>query len=161
MEPRKNQNLFTKPLTFIGLLIVIGGLIGYINVNKRLEKAETETSNGIAVGSSTEQNTTASSGSTYDNGTYSAMGNYISPGGNQKIGVTLTLKDGIVVAADLNEMASDPTSKQYQDIFASDYKQFVIGKNIDDLKLSVVSGSSLTSRGFNLAVASIREQAKS
>jgi hypothetical protein len=52
-----------------------------------------------------------------------------------------------------------PETVHYQGLFIANYKQYVIGKSIDSLNLSEVSGSSLTSSGFNAAVAEIKAQA--
>jgi uncharacterized protein with FMN-binding domain len=98
--------------------------------------------------------------STYKDGTYSAIGTYNSPGGKDQLGVSITLKNNIVVDATVTNMAGDRTSKRYEDAFISGYKTLVIGKNIDTLQLDVVSGSSLTPIGFNNAIAIIKAQAK-
>jgi uncharacterized protein with FMN-binding domain len=99
--------------------------------------------------------------SPYKDGTYSATGNYISPGGAETISVTLTLKDGIVTAAEVVPQATRPISVTLQNDFAANYKVQVIGKNIEGLQLGKISGSSLTPKGFNNALEQIRTQAKS
>jgi hypothetical protein len=43
----------------------------------------------------------------------------------------------------------------------ADYKQYVVGKKIDEVQLTKVSGSSLTPQGFNDALAKIKAEAKS
>lgn len=96
----------------------------------------------------------------YKDGTYSADGIYTTPENQEKIGVTVTLKDNIITAADVQEKAVLRESQRYQEDFISGYKEKVIGKNINDVKLSRVSGSSLTSRGFNNAINQIKQQAK-
>ena len=50
---------------------------------------------------------------------------------------------------------------EYQDDFVGGYKSQVVGKSIAEIQLGKVSGSSLTSRGFNEALDQIRNQAKS
>jgi uncharacterized protein with FMN-binding domain len=96
----------------------------------------------------------------YKDGTYTATGAYVSPGGNETIDVSVTLRDGIVTDSTVQEGASDPEAREYQQDFISGYKTFVTGKNIDDIRLSRVSGSSLTSTGFNSALEKIKDQAK-
>ena len=96
----------------------------------------------------------------YKNGTYTAVGSYMSPGGQDQIGVTLTIKNDIVTDSSLSLMAGDHTSARFEQIFADNYKTYVVGKNIADLKLTKVSRSSLTPKGFNDALAQIRSQAK-
>lgn len=95
----------------------------------------------------------------YKDGTYSAAGKYNSPAGEEELDVTLTLKKDIVVDAKVTEKAVNKISLRMQDQFAAGYKQYVIGKNIKDIQITKVSGSSLTPQGFNDAVAKIKVQA--
>lgn len=99
--------------------------------------------------------------SIYKDGIYTATGSYMSPGGYDQITVTPTLANGIVTGASVVSGAGDGTSQRYQDKFISGYQPLVIGKDIASLSLSRVSGSSLTSIGFNDAVAQIKIAARS
>lgn len=104
--------------------------------------------------------TAADSGGSYKDGTYSATGTYVSPGGQQSIGVTVTLESGKVTALELDRSHTKGTSATFQGKFASGINDLVIGKSIDDLDdISKVSGSSLTSGGFKKAIAQIKEDA--
>lgn len=97
----------------------------------------------------------------YKDGTYTADGSYQTPQTVEKISVTMTLADGVV--ADV-EVAGDPQAResvQYQGQFVAGIGEVVEGKRIDELDVSRVSGSSLTSGGFNQAVEAIKEQAAS
>jgi uncharacterized protein with FMN-binding domain len=96
----------------------------------------------------------------YKNGTYTATGSYFAPSGSEKIGVTLVLKDDLVTDSILTLSAVNPQTRRYQQMFADNYKTFVVGKNINQVHLTRVSGSSLTSSGFNDAVTKIKAQAK-
>ena len=98
--------------------------------------------------------------SVYKNGTYSATGSYMSPGGDDQIAVTLTLANDIITDVSVTPSAGDGTSRRYQNRFVSGYKQYVVGKNIADVQLTSVSGSSLTPIGFNEALTQIKAQAK-
>jgi len=98
--------------------------------------------------------------SEYKNGVYSTNGNYISPGGAEEIGVTLTLKNGIIVDSKVEVRAERDISVTMQNDFAQNYKQFVLGKEINEINLTKVSGSSLTPNGFNDAVEKIRVKAR-
>jgi len=100
------------------------------------------------------------SASIYKNGTYSATGSYMSPGGEDQIAVTLTLKNDIVTSVSATPEAGDRMSARFQNMFISGYQQYVIGKNISSLNLTKVSGSSLTPKGFDSALAQIKSQAK-
>lgn len=96
----------------------------------------------------------------YKDGTYESLGNYTSPGGAEQIDVTLMLKDDVVTEATVVSKASRPNSVKFQGKFISGFKLLVIGKNIDDVHLDKVSGSSLTPGGFNDALEKIKSQAK-
>ncbi len=98
---------------------------------------------------------------TYKDGTYNAIGEYTSPGGAESLDVTLTLKGGIVKDAEVVSKAFRPTSKQMQASFIGGFKEQVIGKSIDELKLTKVSASSLAPKGFNDAIEKIKAEAKS
>ncbi len=96
----------------------------------------------------------------YKDGTYTAEGKYVSPGGDESIDVTLTLKNDIVTESQVESNATRPMSVKYQGFFIEGYKALVIGKNIDEVVLDKVSGSSLTPKGFNDAVEKIKAEAK-
>lgn len=96
----------------------------------------------------------------YKDGTYSATGSYMSPGGYDEIGVTLTLSKDIVTSVTATNGAGDGTSSRYEDRFISGFKSYVVGQNIADVYLTKVSGASLTPKGFNDAIAQIKTKAK-
>lgn len=96
----------------------------------------------------------------YKDGNYSATGSYMSPGGPDQVEVELTLKKDIVTGITVTPKPGDNTSAKYQAKFISGYKSYVVGKNIADISLTKVSGSSLTSKGFNEALSKIKSQAK-
>ena len=98
---------------------------------------------------------------TYKNGTYSAIGNYGSPGGSETINVELTFSNDVITSANVISNATRPASINWQEAFISGYKPFVVGKKIDEVILTKVSGSSLTPKGFNEALAEIKVQAHS
>lgn len=97
--------------------------------------------------------------SPYKNGSYSVVGNYSSPAGVEEIAVTLTLTDGVITDSNVDPKATKPISLRMQNDFAANYKRYVLGKDIDSLKLDKVSGSSLTPLGFNDALDKIKKQA--
>ena len=96
----------------------------------------------------------------YKDGTYTATGAYMSPGGEDQVTVTLTLAHDVITSVNVTPGAQDRTSQRYQDRFISGYKQYVVGKNIASVNVGVVSGSSLTPIGFNDALTQIKAQAK-
>jgi len=107
---------------------------------------------------STESTGSAATGA-YADGTYEADGSYTSPGGNESVGVELTLESGIVTAVTVTPESENPTGQEYQSRFASGISGEVVGKSLDELDVSKVSGSSLTSGGFNDAVETIKADA--
>jgi len=98
--------------------------------------------------------------SAYKDGTYTATGSYMSPGGEDQIAVTVTLASDIITDVSVAPTAGDGTSARYQSRFVASYKQYVVGKNIATLNLGTISGSSLTPVGFNNALSQIKAQAK-
>ncbi len=96
----------------------------------------------------------------YQDGTYSADGNYVSPNGNETVGVELTLAGGAVTDVKITEHPSNPNTRKYQSAFAGGISSQVVGKKLDDINVSKVASSSLTSGGFNDAVAKIKTQAR-
>lgn len=77
----------------------------------------------------------------------------------ESISATLTLADGVVTDVEVQGNPAARESRQYQGQFISGVDEVVDGVPLDDLNVTRVAGSSLTSGGFNQAVASIKEQA--
>lgn len=102
----------------------------------------------------------ASGGSLYQDGTYSADGTYVSPNGTETVGVELTLASGTVTAVNITQHPSNPNTRKFQGEFSSGIAAQVVGKSIDELNVSKVAGSSLTSGGFNQALEKIKAEAK-
>ena len=99
--------------------------------------------------------------STYKDGTYTAEGDYITHVGKKKIQVTITLKNDLITSSDVKNEADDPISNHYQNSFISAYKTQVIGKDISTVHVTKAALSSLTPNGFNSALMTIEQQAKS
>lgn len=97
----------------------------------------------------------------YADGTYTAEGSYQTPETVEQISVTLTLADGVVTDV---EVTGDPQAReteQYQGQFIAGIADEVVGVAIDELNVTRVAGSSLTSGGFNAALEDIKDQAAS
>lgn len=103
---------------------------------------------------------TSVTAATYKNGTYNADGAYSSPGGAEHIDVSLTLANGVITDVQVTPKATIPMSQRFQGLFADNYKQYVVGKKLDEVNLTKVAGSSLTPKGFADALAKIKAQAK-
>ena len=95
----------------------------------------------------------------YADGDYSAEGSYTNPGGESTVKVDLTINDGTISDITVTPEAQNGTSKQYQEKFAGGVADEVVGKSLDDIKVSKVAGSSLTSEGFNKAIEQIKTDA--
>jgi len=118
------------------------------------------TSSEAAASSSTAEPTnTAAAAGTYADGTYTATGSYSSPGGTETISISLTLSDDVITAATAEGEATGGPSSQYQGEFEENFAALIVGKDIDDVSLDKVAGSSLTSGGFNAAVETIKSDA--
>lgn len=98
--------------------------------------------------------------SAYKDGKYTVTGEYVTPGGPREIGVTITLKDGVITDSTFEGKADDPTSQRFQGEFGDNYKPEVVGKNIDEVSVTKVAGSSLTPKGFTDALEKIKAEAK-
>jgi uncharacterized protein with FMN-binding domain len=112
-----------------------------------------------STGGSGSVDTSADTSAEYTDGTYTAEGSYISPAGEESVKVELTLADDVVTAVTVTPEADDPTATSYQTMFAGGISAEIVGQDIDTLNVSRVSGSSLTSGGFNEALAAIKADA--
>lgn len=159
----------SKTLIVVALIVVLVLAGGAYELTKSKSTTPTATETASTAETSTpttagEQASPSATGtqtaSAYKDGVYTVEGQYISPGGQEQIGVVLTLKDGVITDAVVTPKATRPISVKMQGAFSENYKPLVVGKNIDEVKLDVVSGSSLTPKGFNDAVTKVKEQAK-
>jgi uncharacterized protein with FMN-binding domain len=95
--------------------------------------------------------------SKYADGTYNATGQY--GGLPSSIGVSVTLVEEVITAVTVTPQATDSTSLDYQTRFAKAIPALVVGRNIDEVNLSKVAGSSGTPDGFNAAIQQIKAEA--
>ena len=107
------------------------------------------------------QNDRTTEFTSYRDGTYEAQGTYVSPGGLQTINLSVTIENGTIVATSIAGVGSKDESLEYIQRFAGGYEAEVVGKAVNDVSLSRVAGSSLTSIGFNDALDQIKKDAKS
>lgn len=106
----------------------------------------------------TDTSASASAG-TYADGTYTAEGSYQTPESVEDISVTLTLADDVITDVTVTGNPQARESQQYQSQFIGGIKDVVVGKKLDEISVSRVAGSSLTSGGFNKAVEEIKSEA--
>lgn len=153
MDTAKKPNPIVAAIVTI---LILGGLTAaIIYFTNQQETAAPTTSEQREVDTSEATNPGG-----YADGTYSAVGNYSTPGGTDSVGLTVTLENGVVVSTELEQHATSGNSARFQGQFASGYADLVIGKDIDEVRLSRVAGSSLTSNGFNEALEEIKEEAR-
>jgi hypothetical protein len=100
-----------------------------------------------------------SNSSTYADGTYTAEGSYATPESVETIVVTVTLDDDIITAVDVSGDPQKRESEEYQGRFIGGIADVVVGQDIDQISVSRVAGSSLTSGGFNQAIDTIKSEA--
>ena len=97
--------------------------------------------------------------SVYAAGTYTASGAYQTPSTVEEIEVTITLEGDIITAVEVVGDPSVPESRENQAKFIGGIADAVVGQKIDDIEVTKVAGSSLTSGGFNKALEEIRSEA--
>jgi Tfp pilus assembly protein PilV len=162
----KNQ---TGPIVaIVGLIvIVVVGVLAYQNMNKPQTQTQNVTTSAMEQSAQPTQETAAKpstgeamTASNYKDGTYTAVGHYTSPGGAEELGVTLTIAKGVVTDSTVEVKGTRPMTKAKQTEFSQNYKPQVEGKNIDEINLTKVAGSSLSPKGFNDAVEQIKSEAK-
>jgi uncharacterized protein with FMN-binding domain len=168
MEPEPNNNsIIKKSITGVLTLGLITGIGMYLSQSKNkgenMQKEDTVITTTppptptapVATNSNNPVNTSA-----YKAGTYSTMGSYDSPAGNETFSISLTLADDTITNATFTGNADNQVSKKWQADFAAGFDQAVVGKSIDSLSLTIVNGASLTSQGFINALATIKKESK-
>jgi hypothetical protein len=83
----------------------------------------------------------------------------MAPSGVETVTVTVTLADDTVTTVTTSVDAVDHEAREFQEKFAGGISAEVVGRDIAGLSVSRVSGSSLTSTGFNAALELIRSDA--
>jgi len=162
MQPARKIHPAITALIVIVLVGIVATAIIVINTQNNTNDATTseQTAPAATDGTTAPTDTDATVTSSYKDGTYSATGSYSSPGGRESIELTVTIVDGVITSTSLVENAKSGEAKGYQDDFAAGYKSLVVGKNVDEVSLSRVAGSSLTSNGFNAALDQIKSDAE-
>lgn len=120
----------------------------------------TEAESEAHAGETTSSASDPASSSAYADGEYTATGSYTTPGGRESVTVTVTLTNDVVTALTVEGSAERGDSQRYQSEFIENISSEVVGVAIDDLNVSKVAGSSLTSSGFNDAISQIVTEAQ-
>lgn len=158
MRPRKKVNPALAGLIIIVLIGIVATAI--ILLTNQMNSTESTTTPATSTPANNNGNATNErTNGDYENGTFSATGSYSTPGGLESIELSITLDDGVISSTSLVRNATDGEARQYQAEFASAYADMIIGKDVDEVSLSRVAGSSLTSNGFNQALEHIKNEA--
>ncbi|HRN96385.1 MAG TPA: hypothetical protein PLD54_02990 [Candidatus Levybacteria bacterium] len=160
MEENKTNSMTKYALPLVAVIIIIVAVVAvytYTNNSSEESTPVNTQSESMTILDSSENSQILG----YKDGTYTANGNYVSPGGPREIGVTITLAGGVITDTSFEGRADDPTSKRFQGEFSDNYAPMIVGKNIDEVALTKVSGSSLTPIGFKDALEKIKAQAQS
>lgn len=147
---------FILPVAVIAIIILAA--VFWYTQNSQTESLQETVTPSVTTNETQMENEQAMS---YTDGTYEAEGSYISPGGPRTIDMTITIQDGVITDSTFVGNATDPTSQRFQGEFGDNYQPMIIGKNIDEVSLTKVAGSSLTPQGFTDALEQIKAQAQS
>jgi uncharacterized protein with FMN-binding domain len=165
MESTKKKDIIVTLAVLLVVVLVVAGAVAFNKkqtggLSDTASAASTTTPVSTAAAGQTLASTTSTTQS-YKDGTYTATGGYATPEDNESITVTVTLKDGAVTSTSAATTNYSRDSREYSNMFLRNYKPLVVGKSITSISLSRVSGSSLTSQGFNDAIEQIKSQARS
>jgi len=157
------QSSTTRKLaTTVITLVVIAGLVLVADHLKTQKDAATaaHAANVVANTPTVTTNTNIMpSSSSYKDGSYTASESYFVPPGQESIQVNLTISNGVVTDASIANSEHDRESAIFQQEFAASYKNQVVGKAINTLEVSTISGASDTTQAFNNALNQIRSEA--
>ena len=151
------DTLAPRPLRISVALVGVAGTLALAGCSTAAPGATDAASTGSS--SSQQASGTSTGAATYKDGTYTAAGSYQTPETVEKIEVTITLADDVVTAVEVKGDPQASESKRYQSEFIGGITGEVVGKNIDELSVDRVAGSSLTSGGFNKALDEIKVEA--
>ena len=144
----------------VGRIAAIGGgLIGVAALAGCSTAAAGSTGSSAPSAAAGSASSAGTSSADLKDGSYTATGHYQSPAGDSSVSVTVTLKSGTITAVTVIPKTPNPTAQQYETQFAGGVGAAAVGKKISGLQVGAVSGSSLTSQGFEKALAQIRTEA--
>ncbi len=150
------DTLAPRPIRLGAAVVGVAGTLALAGCSSAATGA---TDAGDSAPSSSSDSGTSTGAASYADGTYTASGSYQTPETVEQIDVTITLADGVVTAVEVTGDPQASESERYQSEFIGGIADEVVGKNIDDLSVDRVAGSSLTSGGFNDALDEIKAEA--
>lgn len=153
---------FTKRVRYGAAVAGLAGILVFAGCSAETDASEETPAAATSESSSTSTaRTTAASTGKYADGTYTASGSYQTPETVETISVTLTLDNDVITEVNVIGDPQARETQQYQGQFIGGISDVVVGKNVDEISVSRVAGSSLTSKGFNSAVDKIKSEASS
>lgn len=148
-----------RPLRTATALAGVAGMLALAGCSTTpAESSSTTAPADTAPSASTSADAGAATGA-YADGSYTAEGSYSTPESVESISVTVTLAGDIITDVEVTGDPQKAESERYQSEFIGGISDEVVGQNIDDINVSRVAGSSLTSGGFNDAIDEIKSEA--
>lgn len=163
MQPHRKLHPALTGLIIIVLIGIVTSVVIVVNnaQNSENESTSLQTPSGTQSPADNSQNNANSTDtSQYADGTYSAKASYVTPEGIESIDLMVTIRSGVISSAEVTASGNSDHAQEHQGDFIAGFKPLVEGKNVDEVRLSRVSGASLTSRAFNDALDRIREDAR-
>ncbi|MGY6497494.1 MAG: FMN-binding protein [Microcella sp.] len=146
---------FPRSVAVAGALTAVVTMTGCAPLDTLIGGPSVERLDGTAT------TTPATGPAPYVAGLYAGNGTYTSPNGRENIVVFVTIDgEGVVADVTVTPGANNPTVAFYQGEFAEGIAAEVVGKHLDELDVTRVAGSSLTSGGFREALEQIRSEAR-
>ena len=154
-----------RPLRIGTALLGVAGVVTLAGCSGGTTDAAATAPAESSAASDTGAGTTGSSADspsngTYSDGTYEATGQYATPESVETVDVTLTIAGDAVTDVTVTGDPQAAESRRYQSEFIGGIRDEVVGKKVDDISVSKVAGSSLTSGGFMQALNTIKSEAK-
>lgn len=133
-------------------------LIGWQVVNNSTKEESKDDKKVVPAAQDSKSN--SNTASLYKDGSYSANGSYETPAGLESVKLSLNISNNQIATATFEATSENDKSIYFQDLFKKGFESEVVGKNIDEVNLSVINGSSLTPNGFMDALNKIKSEAK-
>jgi uncharacterized protein with FMN-binding domain len=147
-----------KPLAILtaSVIIILGGISAYIS-GIFTNNGENQTTPAPNI---TPTTTPTTNNKKYNTGTYSVLGSYMSPGGQEQFDLSVNLNNGIITSVTFQPKSMSKMGEKFGMMFNNGFSTQVVGKSIDSISLDVVNGASLTTSGFMDAMQTIKQKAQ-
>ncbi len=166
MQPKPKIHPAVAALIVIVLVGIVASVVIVVNNSNNSDKntsttQSTEETQPAGTSEETATDTPAvTNTSGYADGTYNATASYVTPGGIESIDLTLTIASGVITNTELAASGNSDHAEGHQMAFEAEYKDLIVSKSVDEVSLSRVAGSSLTTNAFNDALEQIKTDAQ-